>query len=420
MVEKLFGGTAMNSTLLKISPPQWSEMKKKGALPWLRILGTAAVGFSLSQLNSLSQMSPFAASFAAGIPFDYCFAAFIGGTAGYFVSSPWQVALRYTLSLLIVLFFRLAVFKRLGTADRLFVCCLLSMCATVCSGIVYYSVTEFTFFSVVLLLAEGALSMCGTYFFMRSLRTPILNIGLRKLSAQDGVCVAVCVCVLLMCMSGLTLGGISPARIAAAIFIMFAAQYKGVAFSGTAGVLAGASFGISPEYGRLFSAYSLAGVAAGAVSSLGQYAVAAAFTLGTAGVCLLDGFKSADIYFIAEAVIAAAAYAVIPSGWINTLEELADRSGLLPDEQVEREVCANLKRAARSVGEVSEIVEKTSERLDRVINPELDRIFARLQQNVCFGCAKKTECWNRRFGQTARRRHGDCGPEKRQKRADGA
>lgn len=391
----------MDSTLLNLPSAVKAEERKKSLIPWVRIAASAAVGFSLAQLNSLPSMSPFAASFAAGIPFDYCFSAFIGGTVGYFVSSPWQTALRYTLLLLIILFFRLAVFKRFNAADRLFVCSLLSMCASVSSGIVYYSLTDFSFYSVLVLCVEGVLSMCGTYFFMKTLRTPIMNIGIAKLAAKDTVCVVVCLTVLLMCMSGLTLGGISPARIAASVFVMFIAQYKGIGFSSAAGVLAGAAFGVSPDSRLLFSVYSLCGAVSGVFSTLGQYAVSGAFAFGAAAVCFADGFDSGTVYFLCEAVIAAAAYAVIPSRWVNSVQEAAKKSGLIPDEQAEREVCASLKRASRSVGEVAGIVEKTSERLDRVINPELDKVFSKLQQNVCFGCGQKTECWNRRFGQTA-------------------
>ena len=44
---------------------------------------------------------------------------------------------------------------------------------------------------------------------------------------------------------------------------------------------------------------------------------------------------------------------------------------------------------------------KVSARLDNVINPEINRIFAKLQQNICFGCSFKNECWSENFNETA-------------------
>ena len=47
------------------------------------------------------------------------------------------------------------------------------------------------------------------------------------------------------------------------------------------------------------------------------------------------------------------------------------------------------------------MIERTSGRLDRVLNPELNLIFSKLQQNVCLGCPRKTACWRDRYEETA-------------------
>ena len=377
-----------------------SEIKKDGNLRLRLILCTAAA-FCLAQLNSMGEMSPFTVSFVSGVPFDYCFCAFLGGAVGYFVSSSWQAALKYTLALLISSVFRLAVLKKFQTENSSFVCCLLSFCSCCLSSVVYYTFTSFSLFGLVVLLAEGALSAFGTYFLIRALRTPVLNIGIKKLSTQDSVCIVICVCVFLMCMSGFTLGYISPARIAAALFIMFVAHYKGAAASSISGILAGLAFSIAPDGRHLFAAFALGGLTSGVFSSLGQYAVAVAFTLSAFLASVLDGFSAAKIYLLSEVAIAAVAYCIIPSKIIGKAQDYLDKSGLISDDEVEREVCANLKRAAENVGEISKIVDKAGERLDKVINPELDRVFAVLQQDVCFGCNYKKECWNKRFTETA-------------------
>lgn len=367
----------------------------------LRLIFCFAAAFCLSQLDAMGEMSPFAVSFVSGVPFDYCYCAFVGGAIGYFVSSSWQIALRYTLALLISSVFRLVVLKRFQTENSSFVCCLLAFCSCCLASIVYDTFTSFSLFGMILLLSEGVLSAFGTYFFIRAIRTPVLNIGIKKLSSQDSICIVICVCVFLMCMSGFTLGCISPARIAAALFIMFVAHYKGAGASGIAGILAGLSFSVSPGGRHLFAAFAFGGLASGVFGSLGQYAVAVAFTLSAFLASVLDGFSVEKIYLLSEAAIAAVAYCVIPSKVIGKAQDYLDKSGLIADDRVEREICANLKRAAQNVGEISKIVDKAGERLDKVINPELDKVFATLQQNVCFGCNYKKECWNKRFHETA-------------------
>ena len=232
----------MNKILTNPFEIKTNQENKKDSGRRLRLILCLSAAFCLSQLDSLGEMSPFAVSFVSGIPFDYCYCAFIGSAVGYFVSSSWQIALKYTLALLIACLFRLVILKRFQTENNSFVCCLLSFCSCCLASIVYDTFTSFSLFGVILLLSEGVLFAFGTYFLIRAIRTPVLNIGIKKLSAQDSISLVICICVFLMCMSGFTLGSVSPARIAAALFIMFVAHYKGAAASGICGILAGLSF----------------------------------------------------------------------------------------------------------------------------------------------------------------------------------
>ena len=103
----------------------------------LKLAGCAAAGFCLAHLDSMGQLSPFAVSFVCGVPFDYCFCAFVGSCIGYFVSSGWQLALKYTFALLIASVFRLVVLRRYQTENNSFVCSLLAFCSCCIASIVY-------------------------------------------------------------------------------------------------------------------------------------------------------------------------------------------------------------------------------------------------------------------------------------------
>ncbi|MCM1365582.1 MAG: SpoIIE family protein phosphatase [Faecalibacterium sp.] len=391
----------MNTTTLKKKPTSADKLKEKGIMPLMKPIATALIGFSLAQLDALGSMSPFACAFLAGIDFEYCFAGLIGSAIGYFVSSPWQTALRYLAALFIVAMFKLVVLKRFGTSDRIFVCASVSFCAILCSGVATAAFTGIDFISVLFTVAEAAISACAAYFLMKSLKVPILSIGIRRLSMQDNVSIVFCICVFLMCFSGLNLGSIAPARIIAAMVVIFAAQYKGITAASVAGVCAGIALSVAPSIHHLFPCFALGGLVAGIFAPLGQYTTALSFAVTASIATILNGFENINIFTIVETIIAAAAYAVIPSKWITELQNALENSGLISDEQMDRKVCASLQKAAKTVGEVSSIVSRVSERLDNVINPEVNKVFAKLQQNVCYGCNRKVDCWNKRFNETA-------------------
>lgn len=367
----------------------------------VRLIGCALTGFSLSQLDSLGDISPFSSAFVAGVPFDYCFSSFIGSAVGYFFSRKWMQALRYLFSLLVVVLFRLLAKRKFETSDKPFVCAFVSFAALLCSGGVYFVFSQYSISSVLLLICEGALSFVSVILFKKVQDVPVFSIGLKRLSAQDAVCLSLNLCVLLMCLSGLTIGNISPARIAASMLVIFAAQYKGIMCSSVFGICAGLSLCITPSFHFLFAVYALGGLVSGLFSPLGQYVTSLSYAVTASVITLICGIGDLHFFPIAEAVIAAAAYAVIPMSKITNLQQSIDRSGLIRDEEVERRVCAELDKAAEKVGEVSTIVTRVSERLDRIINPEINGIFAKMQQNVCYGCGKKSECWNKYFNETA-------------------
>lgn len=391
----------MSGTTLEIKETVTEEKADRSYSGYFRLIAFALLGFAISQLNALGSLSPFSISFVSGLPFDFCFSAFIGSAVGYFISHSWGEALKYVFALLICALFRLLVHRKFETANKDLVCAVVSFCSILCSGTAYLAFTTLTFETAVPTVAEAAVSFFATLIFMKAQEIPILSIGLKKLSAKDTLLLVVNGCIFLMCMSGFTIGSISPARIIAAMVIIFAAQYKGVAASCVAAICAGASLCIPTSLHFMFFVFVLSGLAAGIFSSLGQYTTALSFAVVACGITVLCGLDDFRLFPIAEAVIASTAYATIPSRWINKLQDRIENSGLIADEQVERQVCSNLERAAEKVGEVSAIVTKVSEKLDKVINPEINRIFAKMQQNVCYGCGKKSECWNKMFNETA-------------------
>lgn len=368
---------------------------------WLKMAVYAFAAFAFSQFKAIDNMSPFCVAFAAGAPFDFCYACFLGGALGSFVALGWKEALRYTCSLFLVSVFRLVIEKRFSEAKGEIVNPIVALSSILSCSLVYLALTEFSLSALLLVLCEGALTLFSTYFFSRSFKTPVASLGIGNIAAQDAAGIVLSLCILLMCASGLTLGHISPARIIACFAVLFSANYKGVRTGNTAGVCIGTALCIDPSYRFLLGFYAIGGLVCGVFSPLGQYAISIFFSLTCAVAAFVSGLNERILWCLVEILIACAVFFIIPAKWLDAAREYLKKSGIAPDDSINRYASASLQRAAQTVGEVSDIVTKVSGKLDNVINPEINVIFSKLQQNICFGCSFKSECWNTRYSETA-------------------
>lgn len=375
--------------------------KKVTINKYIRPILTALTGFFFAEINCLSNMSPFAVAFVSGVSFENCFASFVGSAVGLFVSHSWENALRYLFALAFVCAFRLFILKKFQTEDKPSVCAMISFCAIFSSKIAQMAFVGFDFYALLKVLGEAALCALSVPLYVKAINVPIFSLGIKQLGAQDSFCIMYFVCTFFMSMSGFTVGEIAPARIIAAVVVIFVSHYKGVSFGSVAGICAGFSFCIGQGNAYLLALFAFGGFVSGLFSSLGQYTTALSFALTASCVVIFNGFELSHIYPLAEAIVAAGAYALIPSSVIISFQDKIKNSGLIAESEINRQVCVNLNEASKKVEEVSDIVSRVSEKLDKVINPEINSIFSKMQQNLCCGCSRKSECWNKYFSETA-------------------
>lgn len=392
-----------------------TEVKEKNTHYYLRIALFAFAGFCFSQLEALGDMSPFTVSFLSAIKFDYCFPVFIASSMGYFLSESWQTALKYTIISALMCLIKLAVTRRFPHKDFGTLSYVASFICTAVTGTVFLAATDFNYISFFMVLCESVLSLCASVFFIRSFRTPVLKTGISALSVKDSASLVLSVCVFLMCMSGFDVEGLSPARIFSCLVLMFISFCKGSAAGSVAGICIGAALCIDPDFRYLFICYALSGLVSGVFSPLGQIITALAFGASYSVLSLMEGTGGNVLISLLEAAIASAAFIIIPSNRITALSDFLKKSGIVPDNPVYRQVSQNLHSAADNIYEVSDIIDKVSDKLDSIINPEVNRLFANLQQSVCVGCENKSRCWNKMFDSTASDILAISGIEKRGK-----
>ena len=389
--------------------------EEKNIYHYLRFALFAFAGFCFSQLEALGSMSPFTVSFLSAVKFDYCFPAFIASSIGYFLSKDWLTALEYTIASAFICLVRLFINRRLPHKDLSSANYIASFLSIALTGTAFIFFTDFNYLSVLMVLCESILSACASVFFIRTFRTPVFKTGISSLGVKDSSSLVLSVCVFLMCMSGFNIEGLSPARIFSCLGLMFFSFYKGSAIGSITGICIGAALCIDPDFRYLFPCYALSGLVAGVFSPLGQITTALSFGISYSIISLIEGSGSNVIISLLEVAVASSAFMIAPSKWITALGDMLKRSGIAPDNPVNRQVSQNLISAANNIYEVSDIIGKVSDKLDSVINPEVNKLFANLQQSVCVGCENKSKCWNKMFDSTAGDILAISGIEKRPK-----
>lgn len=377
------------------------DTQEKDVHLYLKIAAFSFSSFCFSCLKSLGSISPFTVAFLGSIDFDMCFPCFVFGCLGYFLSRQWQYALKYTVACALMCLLRLVVNKRLSHLDKGKISYVGAFFCTFIPGLIFMCFMGFSYTGLFMLFCESGLSLCATVFFIRSLKTPVFRTGIMTLGIKDKTSIVVSLGIFLMCMSGFDIEGLSPARICAHIFIMCLAFYKGGGTGAVCGVIAGSALCIDESFRFLFPCFAVAGLVSGVFSSFGQIPTAISFGSVYCAACLLSNTSSGVLLCIIEAVIASGAFMLIPSRAVTAFQDFLLKKGVIADTQIANRVSAQLYAAANNVNEVSKVVAGVSEKLDGIINPEVNRLFAQLQQRVCSGCESKSKCWNKMFDSTA-------------------
>lgn len=376
------------------------KTNKKTVPHYAKALAVALTALSFSMVEAIGTLSPFTCAFLSVIRFDYCFVGFLFSSLGYFVSHPWQGALKYIISSALVCLLRLFVIKAFPHRDKNFLSYGFSFAALFIPGCAYLFFTDFNIISFLLVISESLLGLCAAVCFSSALRVPLSKTDLSRLSIRDTCALALSAGIFLMCLSGLSIEGIAPARILSGIIIMFFALYKGSSAAALTGVFVGAALCIDPGQRYLFPCFALSGLICGVFSPLGQLFTAIAY-----GVSFLSTAVFAASPFsltaCAEVIIATAGFMIIPSGIISRCFDRLNRCFARSCRPVPSPAGSQLLAAAQGLYDVEKIICRVSERLDSIINPEVNKLFACLQQTVCADCESKSRCWNKLFDSTA-------------------
>lgn len=381
--------------------PQKETQEEPKKRRWLRPLCFAAATFLLAGLRAFGAFSPFALAFFAAVPFDTAAFCLCGGALGLFSALPWPTALAHTLALALTGAFRLVLTRRFGSLRKAVVLPAVAACGNLACGLGLLAFRGVSWGALLLLAGESAAAFVACLLFLRALQLPVRSLGLQDLAAADSAVLGLCGCLLLLCASSYTVFHVSPVRMAACFAVLVGAGAAGAPGGALTGLCAGLSLAVLPDMRFLLAVYAVPGLVAGVLSPLGPVVMTLFFAATAALAAVLQGLGAPVLWSLLEIGLACAAYALTPVQKLDALRDLLLRRGLVSDVRQHMAVSADLLRAAAQVGEISGVIQEVGGRLDRVLNPELDLIFARLQQNVCQGCPRKTVCWHDCYAATA-------------------
>ncbi len=377
------------------------ELERERLGKALPFVAAATVGFCLSKVDVLGELSPFASAFLSVVPFKFCAGAFIGSVAGYLSSFTAELTVRHLLCLSFISLVRLLVHKRINRLEKGNFLCWLSLFSVGSAALLEQAAADGGLIEMLLAGIEGAAALCSAWFYRKSFSLPLKRTGFFNLPVGDRLCLGISAFTFVMCASGISVEGFSPARLLSIMLLCFASYCKGVPAGSTLGVCLGAALSISVESRFVFPCFALTGLVSGAFAPMGQVAVGISSCVTFCLSCITGGLEDNFILPMLECGIACAAFMLTPPGWISKGMELAQKSGAVNDDCVNLQVSAILKRASGNISSFCRTVDEVGDRLDRIINPEVNKLFFELQQRVCDGCSEKTSCWSNNFDATA-------------------
>lgn len=347
-------------------------------------------------------VSPFACAAVASSENGFAIFTFSGAALGYIISRGMTQSFRYVITLCFVLASREIAQRRFLSLDKTMISAVFAALFVLLSDALEMFSVRISAVGILLCAADSLMCAAAVYFFTRSLSVPVFRQGLRKISNYDAVSLCITAACLLCCVGQINIMGCYIFHIPACVLIIFCALYAKASGGSIAGILLGLVLSFGCEMPSIFFMYAAGGLFAGMFSFLGQYACAAVFAVSACLSALVSGVDEGLIVPMIECVAASVIFMVIPPSFLSKTEEYLTKSGLHTDSEINMQVALSLKDAAKTVGSISDVVCDVSEKMQTVVSPELSRIFARIQHNVCTDCEHKSFCWNECFDSTVK------------------
>lgn len=352
------------------------------------------IGFLTASASSQEYFSPLGIAFSSGVHRKNTLFSCFGAMAGYIVSNDYINAFRYVMALILVYILKVYVNTFQNLQKKTLVPAFISLFATISTGIVVMATEPFGVNSILMRVAEAIISFGAAYFFSVSVRT-VEKIGEEeRTTSKEMISLVVSVLALVLCLSRLSLLGVTPSGVACSYIVMISAYlFKE---SGGAVIGTGASLGFTMTGNSIPTVFCYAG--AGLFSGLFSYsgrvlcACAYIFSYGALYVFLGDGPENFEP--LIETALASVFFVATPQKLLFKIKmKMSFLSYSGDGREFRNMIVSQIKSVRSAVGDMSETVSRVSQALKGKSVPDTTAVYLRVRDNVCEKCASYNRCW---------------------------
>lgn len=368
---------------------------KKGFIKiLLKHIGVFVLGFLYSFSGFGKSFSPFGIAFSCSMQKAFLLTATMGSVTGYFFALDSVTALRYTAAIfaMVVVISATKSFywlrdNPLTSVAVVFVCLFVTgLASAVAEGL---SITN-----LLLCFSEGAIGGISTYAFARCRSILSIKGGLTCITSKEATSIVVCITVLLLAINGVSIYGVSPARIIASFFILLCGYYGREAGGSIVGVCAGVTMLLSGGDVYILAFYALGGLLSGVFSQFGRFSSFFAYCFSGIAVVVVS-YKSAHIFpLVIETVIAGLVFFAVTQKFKKQLESIFLPAVTSPViDSVRADIVTKLKRASEYSAEICNSVNSVNNALAKNNPTDSSYIISSVRNKVCGSCGLYDSCW---------------------------
>ncbi len=352
------------------------------------------IGFLTASASTEDYFSPLGIAFSSGVHRKNTLFSCFGAMAGYIVSNDYIHAFRYVMALILVYILKVYVNTFPKLQNKTYISAIISLFATISTGIVVMATEPFGISAVLMRIAEAIIAFGAAYFFSVSVKTTEKIEGNERITSKEVISLVVSVLALILCLSKISLLGVTPSGVACSYIVIISSYlFKE---SGGAVIGTGASLGFTMTGNSIPTVFCYAG--AGLFSGLFSYsgrvlcACAYIFSYGALFVFLRDGSKGFEP--LIETALASVFFVLTPDRLLFQIKmKLSFLSYSGDGREFRNMIISQLKSVRSAVGDMSETVTRVTQALKEKSAPNTTAVYLRVRDSVCEKCASYNRCW---------------------------
>ncbi len=364
-----------------------------------------AICFVLAGLSasasSYEYFSPLGIAFCSGIDRKNTLFSCFGAMTGYIISCDYVAAFRYVMALILVYILKVYINTFPSVRKSTMAMSLISLFATLSTGIVVMVADPFSLSQIALRIAESVTAFGGAYFFSVGINT------LNKFNKNDRVTgkeitsLAVAGLILILTTSGLSLLGVTPSGVVCSYVTLVAAYIFKEAGGAVIGTGVSLGYTMTGNSMPTVFCYAGAGLFSGIFSYSGRVLCACAYIFSYGAMFIFFGGNGRNVEPLIETAIASLFFVITPQ---TLLTRIKSKFTLVKFNGTDRELfnmaVSRVKSIRYAVGNMSETVLKVSDILKEKSLPDTVSVYLRVRDNVCCDCASFDKCWKNYIAST--------------------